>query len=345
MIHASASTGSLPGLGRNALAASPNVSVGYDYESTAMPAYRPNASLDGSLYQPVRSQSSFGSSRAYPQRASSPYYNPPLRPTVERRGASPQQRRQMRHEQRASLVRRYYMEGDNLDLQSDSFSHGRSPSPERNGGGSLGGVPVSSRHFDVVMDGENDPDTEGSNEEFTDHLRCRYVDFLRLSPSPDMPPSAESAGLTRKLDNGEELVDVGAVAKFLDAAKPRTRLDAFPMFVMAKDVIRVLLSDKLSYSYSRKDALEAQLAAQREAAERKEAEQQAALDASAERERALREELARTRTELEAAEVPARAMAARPARVHALLPPPCLRVASNIHLSRLKKSLTYAGFG
>ena len=50
------------------------------------------------------------------------------------------------------------------------------------------------------------------------------------------------------------MVDVGAIANFLDLANPRTRLDAFPMFVIAKDVIRVLLRDKLAYSYSQCEA-------------------------------------------------------------------------------------------
>ena len=78
-------------------------------------------------------------------------------------------------------------------------------------------------HFDVLLDPEDKID--GS----TDHLRYRYVDFLTL-------PGAKGI-----LDRRTNSADIEDVRSWLDEAKPATRIEAYPLFVVAKELLHHLL--------------------------------------------------------------------------------------------------------
>ena len=92
---------------------------------------------------------------------------------------------------------------------------------------------VQSHHFDVRLPKLT---TEGADSSYEDHLEFRYVDFLGQHP----PTLAEIGVLTQ-----DDELDVGEIAHFLNAAEPRTRLEAYPMWIMGKEIIRLLLLSKV----------------------------------------------------------------------------------------------------
>lgn len=83
------------------------------------------------------------------------------------------------------------------------------------------------KHYDVLVDDEDGLEYSG------DHVRYRYVDFLTSRPLADGSAAAQTFESTQ------------AVAKWLDTSHPYTRLDAYPLFILAKDVIRRLLRHEL----------------------------------------------------------------------------------------------------
>jgi hypothetical protein len=67
----------------------------------------------------------------------------------------------------------------------------------------------------------------------SDAIHCRYVDYLA---APDH--SAVSTGL---VDDITREADVDDLTDFLDTCRPLTRLDAYPIYVLQKDLLRKLL--------------------------------------------------------------------------------------------------------
>ena len=100
-------------------------------------------------------------------------------------------------------------------------------------------------HYDVLMEMDERIDST------LDHLRYRYVDFLTL---------ADAHGVINRDTN---TADIGELSRWLDAARPRTRLDAYPLFVLAKQILRSMLSGELKLANGANAELQAQLAAQR----------------------------------------------------------------------------------
>ncbi len=83
------------------------------------------------------------------------------------------------------------------------------------------------KHYDVLVDDDDGLEYSG------DHVRYRYIDFLTSRPLADGAAAAQT------------FESVQAVAKWLDTSHPYTRLDAYPLFILAKDVIRRLLRHEL----------------------------------------------------------------------------------------------------
>ena len=93
------------------------------------------------------------------------------------------------------------------------------------------------KHFDVVM-----PDAPP--EYVSDHLYCRYVDFLKEGNAP----SAHELGL---LDPTTDAPNTLRIAEWLRKAHPRTRLDACPMFFLAKQVLTNLMDGEVAQANQR----------------------------------------------------------------------------------------------
>ena len=141
---------------------------------------------------------------------------PRLRPVTVHGG-----RRQRNAPPSPGRTRRYYFPGI-------------SPSPNLQGEVVQHASRVESRHFDVKLPAHST--TEGTDNSFEDHLEFRYVDFLEVSA-----PTLTDIGVLTK----DKEADVGEIAHFLDAANPRTRLDAYPMWILAKQIIRLLLQKQV----------------------------------------------------------------------------------------------------
>ena len=140
-------------------------------------------------------------------------------------------RRQRNAPAKPGRTRRYYFPGI-------------SPSPNLQGEVVQHSSRVESRHFDVKLPASST--TEGTDGSFEDHLEFRYVDFLETSA-----PTLNDIGVLTK--DGE--ADVGEIAHFLNSADPRTRLDAFPMWVLAKQIIRLLLQMRVGLRDKEMEAL------------------------------------------------------------------------------------------
>ena len=141
---------------------------------------------------------------------------PRLRPVTVHGG-----RRQRNAPPSPGRTRRYYFPGI-------------SPSPNLQGEVVRHASRVESRHFDVRLPAQST--TEGTDNSFEDHLEFRYVDFLEVSA-----PTLTDIGVLTK----DKEADVGEIAHFLAAANPRTRLDAYPMWILAKQIIQLLLQKQV----------------------------------------------------------------------------------------------------
>ncbi len=141
---------------------------------------------------------------------------PRLRPVTVQGG-----RRQRNAPPSPGRTRRYYFPGI-------------SPSPNLQGEVVQHTNRVESRHFDVKLPAKST--TEGTDGSFEDHLEFRYVDFLEAAR-----PTLDDIGVLTK----DREADVGEIAHFLDVASPRTRLDAYPMWILAKQIIRLLLQKRI----------------------------------------------------------------------------------------------------
>ena len=102
------------------------------------------------------------------------------------------------------------------------------------------------KHFDVIM-GDTPP------EQPADHLYCRYVDFLKEGNEPD----AAKLGL---LDEHQH-ANPEAIYEWIRNARPRTRLDAAPMFVLAKQLVSNLMDGDLAEAHKRRERVEKKLQA------------------------------------------------------------------------------------
>jgi len=110
------------------------------------------------------------------------------------------------------------------------------------GGGERGDAYPVTKYYDVRLDAADVVDFRN------DHLRYRYVDFL-----------AGDAG--RMLVNDAGVADLEDVGEFLARATPHTRFDAYPLYVVAKDLISKQLSGKVHFAHAKRAELEAQLLA------------------------------------------------------------------------------------
>ena len=98
-------------------------------------------------------------------------------------------------------------------------------------------------HFDVLIEPGDKIDAS------TDHLRYRYVDFMT------------QPGMHSVVNTDNNTVDIGELQHWLEVAKARTRIEAYPLFVVAKEVLQYLLRDELTFTHAAADKLRAQLAA------------------------------------------------------------------------------------
>ena len=89
----------------------------------------------------------------------------------------------------------------------------------------------SSKHFDVMM-ADVAPEFAG------DHLYCRYTDFLAKEE-----PRAEDLGL---IDEATNAPNTTLIAEWLRNARPRTRLDACPMYFLAKQILINLMDGEVA---------------------------------------------------------------------------------------------------
>ena len=111
---------------------------------------------------------------------------------------------------------------------------------ERNEG--LQQLPVM-KHYTIMLEPED------GVEVTNDHLSYRYVDFLTLQSQPQF-----------ELSHRDGQVDVHELAEWLHKARPHTRLDGYPLFLLARDLLRKLLRKELQFMNSAEDALRKQLA-------------------------------------------------------------------------------------
>ena len=102
---------------------------------------------------------------------------------------------------------------------------------------------LGSLHFDVLLDPADKIDHS------TDHLRYRYVDFLTL-------PGAQSV-----LDLDSNSADIEDIRSWLDGARPQTRIEAYPLFVVAKELLHHLLQGGVTFNNRLADQLRAELEA------------------------------------------------------------------------------------
>ena len=115
----------------------------------------------------------------------------------------------------ARITRRFFVGGTD-------FSADRAQGRERVVAKTTIGCP---KHYDVLMDPDDAVEFSG------DHVRYRYVDFLTNRALEDK--------------DAKSFESCEAVAQWLDTSHPYTRLDAYPLYILAKDVIRRLLSHEL----------------------------------------------------------------------------------------------------
>ena len=66
--------------------------------------------------------------------------------------------------------------------------------------------------------------------------RFRYVDFLSAPVAPEL------------VNRGACVVPIDDAARWMDASKPRTRLDAYPMLILLREILRRLLKSELGLS-------------------------------------------------------------------------------------------------
>jgi hypothetical protein len=140
---------------------------------------------------------------------------------------------------------------------------------------------LGSLHFDVLLDPADKIDHS------TDHLRYRYVDFLTL-------PGAEGV-----LDKATNSADIEDIRKWLDHVRPRSRIEAYPQFVVCKELLHHLLQGGVTFTNRLGDQLrleveaaETQMESLRDAYASGEAVLEAEIAKLAERIAALTEELA-----------------------------------------------------
>lgn len=80
-------------------------------------------------------------------------------------------------------------------------------------------------HFCVRMDSDLMDQTAGM-----DNLRIYYSDTFSTAPAPPL------------IKQNERTVDVEALCEWIQNVKPRTRLDAYPLWILTKDMLRRFVS-------------------------------------------------------------------------------------------------------
>jgi len=103
------------------------------------------------------------------------------------------------------------------------------------------------KHFDVIMAGHD------NCEKLDDYLRFYYTDFL------DAPPAQSP------LEASATEVDVKKLADWIGHVHPRTRMDAYPLLMVAKDVLGRIMEGSLMFINKDMERLERE-AEEREAA-------------------------------------------------------------------------------
>jgi hypothetical protein len=136
------------------------------------------------------------------------------------------------------------------------------------------------QHYDVILNSSTDATGDGAS----DHLSCRYADFL----APELATSwgAQEGGAHEGVRAGagaEAEVDVAHLSEFFTAAEPRTRLDAYPMFIIVRDLLRRQMAGTLQLRDSQLQKLRGEVNAsfeREQAASARVQSQQAELEAS-----------------------------------------------------------------
>lgn len=104
--------------------------------------------------------------------------------------------------------------------------------------------PTLPLHYDVLMPSSLAKDGEH------DHLRYRYVDFV-------CPPTTAWHGMLDVTDEGAD-VDVKQLMNFFTVAEPRTRIDAYPMYVLLRDLLHRQLKGTLNLKHEEAEAAKAE---------------------------------------------------------------------------------------
>ena len=102
--------------------------------------------------------------------------------------------------------------------------------------------PTLPLYYDVLMPSHRVKDSAH------DHLRYRYVDFI-------CPTTTAWHGLLEKLDDGKDAIDVQQLTAFFSLAEPRTRIDAYPMYVLLRDILQRQLNGTLKLRNKEAEAL------------------------------------------------------------------------------------------
>ena len=100
---------------------------------------------------------------------------------------------------------------------------------------------LGSLYFDVLVDPVDKIDQS------TDHLRYRYVDFLTLP------------GATGVIDKDTNSADVEDIRKWLHQVRPRSRIEAYPQFVVCKEVLHRLLDGDVTFTNQLADQLRSEV--------------------------------------------------------------------------------------
>eukprot|EP01046_Picozoa_sp_COSAG06_P048963 COSAG06_NODE_7428_length_2508_cov_12.536322_3_plen_587_part_01 len=101
--------------------------------------------------------------------------------------------------------------------------------------------PTLPLHYDVLMPSRQAKDSEH------DHLRYRYVDFV-------CSPTTAWHGMLDGVDE-HDAVDVAQLMSFFQVAEPRTRIDAYPMYVLLRDILGRQLNGTLQLKHKEAERL------------------------------------------------------------------------------------------
>lgn len=101
--------------------------------------------------------------------------------------------------------------------------------------------PTLPLHYDVLMPSRR------AKESALDHLRYRYVDFV-------CPTATAWHGMLDGPDE-QDPVDTQQLMEFFSKAEPRTRIDAYPMYLLMRDLLHRQLNGKMQLQHKEAETL------------------------------------------------------------------------------------------